>query len=694
MNALYSSFLKKKNILIVVLLIAISVICLILRFKNLGNLSLWMDEGFYYLAAKRILKFGYPLYPSGHVLFKGILYSYFLSFFSLIFGLNELNLRIFSVISSVALVPVLYLFGKKFLNEIIVIISIIIIIFSTWETEYSRTVLYFAPLQLIYLISLYFFYKGFFENQKKYKYLTLVFFLLAPLVHQLGMGLWFCFPALFLIKGAKRFFKKDTILIFSSISLFYLLIQLHEIFFWRVGQVYYKAEPAFSGIINYFFTDFSFAYFKEILKSFPHMGLLIFFGVFLFLGAFSVKKQKAGNEIVFYQGWYYLNLCLIFPLFFLGFFRTHIQPRYLFQLKPIIILLYLVAVWKISQILSSLILTPFHLRKREDILNRVFSIGLFLMIVFSFTDQAGLGKIQRIINRNYQDKISTDIITRSGRFEHYDHKGVGEYVRHYLKEDDLVIAIHVIFQYIYAGRVDYWLWSGGPGTWDAWEKTQEGWKDVYIGANWINNLADLQKVIKENSNKRIWIITSPSILRTDHINKEIADFIKDNSDKLVFRGKDGMSEVYLWHDKGKKLIGKNHTLEAEWFPLPFGKVVYQLDASKGSALFLDRVKDKRKFINFKLNKIYLPGHYKLILRLKTDDNSIKEKILGIAIFSKRGKERIYSNFLTGNEFKKNNRYQDFEFRFFLNREDELQLKILFTGKGSLWLDYFDIIYSE
>ena len=651
-----------------------------------------MDEGFYYLAAKRILEFGYPLYPSGHILFKGILYSYLLSFFSLIFGLSELNLRIFSVVSSLALIPVLYFFGRKFLNEIIVIISIIIITFSTWEIEYSRTVLYFAPLQLIYLISIYFFYKGFFENQKKYEYLTLVFFLLAPFIHQLGMGIWFCFPALFLVKGAKKFLKKDTVIIFLLISFFYLLVQLHEIFFWKVGQVYYKSETSLSGIISYFFTDFSLAYFKEILKSFPNMGLLIFFGFFLFLGAFSVKKKNIGNEIVFYQGWYFLNLCLIFPLIFLGFFRTHVQPRYFFQLRPILVLLYLISAWKISQILSSLVLTPFHLKKRKDILNRIFSIGLFLVIVFSFTDQVGLGKTQRIINRNYKDKISTDIITRSGRYEHYDHKGVGEYVRHHLKEDDIVISIHVVFQYIYAGRVDYWLWSGGPGTWDAWEKTPEGWKDVYIGAKWIKNLTDLQKVIEKNPQKRIWIITSPSILRRDHINKGIADFIRGNSDKLVFRGKDGMSEVYLWHDEEKVLTGQSHIFEAEWLPLHNGKIFYQPNVSRGSILFLEKGNKKREFSVFNMGKTYLPGHYTFILKGKTDDNSINEKILGVAIFSKSRKEKIYSNFLTGKEFKNNNRYQDLKFSFFLNREDELQFKILFTGKGSLWLDYFDVIY--
>lgn len=672
-------------------LTAISVFCLILRLQNLGKLSLWMDEGFYYLAAGRILHYGYPLYPSGHILFKGILYSYFLGFISLIFGLNEFNLRIFSVLSSVALIPVLYLFGKKIASEMIVLISIIIIVLSTWETEYSRTVLYFAPLQLIYLLSLYFFYKGFFENHKKYKHLTLIFFFLAPLVHQLGMGLWFSFPALFLIKGAKKFLKKDVILSFSVVTLFYLLIQLHEILFWKVGYVYTKTETTFSGIMNYFFTSFSFAYFKEILRSFPHIGLLVFFGFFLFLGEFSAKKQKSEEETVFYEGWYFLNLSLVFPLLFFGFFRTHVQPRYLFQLRPILILLYLIVAWKISNILSNIIFHPFHLRKKEALLTRFFSMGLFLLAIFMFTDQAGFGKIQKIAQRNYKDRIFTDIITRSGRFEHYDHRGVGEYARHYLQDNDLVVAIHVVFQYIYAGRVDYWLWTGGPGTWDAWEKTPEGWKDFYIGAKWINNLADLQRVIEENPKRRIWLITCPSIVRVDHINQEIATFIKSHSDKLVFRGKDEISEVYLWHDQEKKFTRDHHIFEAEWISTPFAKVVYQLDASKGSALYLDRVRDKKKLLAFNFPNSYPEGYHKLILRAKTDNNSIKDRILGLTVFSKARKVKAYSHFLSGIDFKKSNEYQDFEFRIFLPREDVLQFKLLYMGGGSLWLDYFDFI---
>ena len=34
--------------------------------KNLDRLSLWMDEGFHWLAVDAILKHGSTLYPSGH----------------------------------------------------------------------------------------------------------------------------------------------------------------------------------------------------------------------------------------------------------------------------------------------------------------------------------------------------------------------------------------------------------------------------------------------------------------------------------------------------------------------------------------------------------------------------------------------------------------------------------------------------
>jgi 4-amino-4-deoxy-L-arabinose transferase-like glycosyltransferase len=183
------SNLKRPGTSAALFLILLCLFTLGLRLRNLDRLSLWMDEGFYVLAAEEILEHGYPLYPSGHILYKGILYGYLLSLVSLIFGFSASSLRAFSVATSVAVIPLFYLFAKKFAGRARPG-GMLLLAFSAWETEYARTVIYFAPLQLIYLAGLYFFYRGFFENRKKDKIAAAIVFFLAPHIHQLAMGLF------------------------------------------------------------------------------------------------------------------------------------------------------------------------------------------------------------------------------------------------------------------------------------------------------------------------------------------------------------------------------------------------------------------------------------------------------------------------------------------------------------------------
>jgi hypothetical protein len=659
--------------------------------QSLGALSLWMDEGFHYLAAKGILGHGYPLFPSGHVYYKAIFYTYVLAFFSLIFGLNAFSLRLVSLLSFLALLPVTYLICKKFFTKGIALLSVLLLSLSIWQVEYARAALYFAPLQLFYFLSLYFFYLGYFEEKKKYRYLALVFFLLTPLIHQLGEGVWFCFPALLLLRGAKRFFKKDVLISFSITSVFYALIQLQEFFFWKVGYVYERTDTSVRGLISYFFSGFSLSYFKEFYRSFPKMSLIVAGGFFLYLGSRVFKnREKDSSPNSFSQNWFYLNLSLLFPLLFLGFFRTHIQPRYLAQLYPLFVILFLICLYQSAPILIQVLVSPFYSLKKNSV-RSVLSVGLFLLLVIFLIEGVGPRKVSRIIHRKYGDPIEADIITRSGRFEHYDHKSVGEYARHFLQKDDLVIAIHVVFQYIYTGRVDYWLWTGGPGTWDAWEKTPEGWKDFYVGARWINSLTDLQKVIDENPDRRIWVITCPSILKPEHIRPEIANFIRNDSNKLVFRGKDGMSEVYLWHEKESKLAGVSHTFEAEWFPVSPGRIEFSADASKECALLLSRSKKEARPFAVNLSELYQAGRYRCVLRLKTDDSRAGERLLGMAVIHGKKEKEIRSFFIRGGDFRENQKYEDFDFYFYLNSEGSLQFNFLFTGQANLWFDYLDVV---
>ncbi|MFC2165141.1 glycosyltransferase family 39 protein [Acidobacteriota bacterium] len=656
--------------------------------RSLDKLSLWMDEGFYYLATQKILEFGYPLFPSGHVYYKAIFYAYILAFFAFVFGFTVFNLRLISVFATLALIPVVYLTGKRYFSRLVGLAAVVLFSLSVWEAEYSRTVLYFAPLQLVSLLGVYLFYRGFFEDKRKSKILATVVFIIAPLIHQLGMGVWFCYPAFFFVKGAKRFFRKDVLISLGATSLFYVAVQVHEFFFWKVGYVYAKTDFSLKGMWSYFFGSFSLSYFREFYRSFPLMSLIILagFGLLLLCWALDIRKKKADGKTL-YVNWLFLGLCLVFPLMFLGFFRTHIQPRYLYQLYPLFLLLYVVSLYMFSQVVVKLGTAAFSVKATSV---RIVTSGvLFIALLLVSVEGVGVDKVKKIFNRHYKDPIRTDIISRSGRHEHYDHRGVGEYVRHFVKDDDLIVANHVVFQYIYAGRVDYWLWSGGPGTWDAWEETADGWKDFYIGARWINNLSDLETLLAKDPARRFWIIASPSIHRTDHIKTEIAQFIREEPNRLVFKGKDGMSEVYLWNEDSGQLTGGHHSVEGEWLPVPFGQVRYSEDSSKGCALYLAKDKDGNRLFHYTTEEILSSGHYKLEFRLKGDDFSTNDRLFGIAIETKEAGVQDTAFFVSADMLKARNRYQDFGFSFYHRTEGPLQLKVLFTGKGNIWLDYCD-----
>jgi hypothetical protein len=271
---------------------------------------------------------------------------------------------------------------------------------------------------------------------------------------------------------------------------------------------------------------------------------------------------------------------------------------------------------------------------------------------------------------------------------------VGEYVRHFAGDDDLIVANHVVFQHIYAGRVDYWLWSGGPGTWDAWEETADGWRDFYIGARWINNLSDLASLLTKNPAQRVWIIASPSIHRTDHIKTEIARFIRNDPNKLVFKGKDGMSEVYLWNEGSEHLTGAHHSLEGEWLPLPFGRIIFDDESSKGCALYLDKNKEGNRVFRFETEERLPVGHYNVVLQIRGDDFSARDRLFGIAIETEEPGAQDTTFFVSAEMLGTERRYQNFNFSFYHRQEGPLRMKVLFTGKGHVWLDFIDVIPVE
>jgi len=668
----------------------------VLMLRNLGALSLWMDEGFHYLAARGILEHGYPLYPSGHIYWKAILYAYVLAAGSFVFGLKAVTLRVVSVLCMAGLIALMYHIGRRFFSRTVGVLAAVLLAFSAWEWEYARLALYFAPLQLCYLAGLYFFFRGYIADEKRFKFPAVLFFLLAPLIHQLGMGVIFAYPALFFMRGARRFFRRDVLVGLAVTVLFYLGIQIQEFFFWKVGFVYEKTDQSLGGMIGYFFGSFNLDYFREFFRSFPRMSLAVLAGLSLCLGTAVVKRKggrPVGEPAPARSPWLFFNISLVLPLFFFGFFRTHVQPRYLAQLYPVFVLMFLLALREVGHgIIDGLAAPAFGIGKNR--MRAIFRGLLFFGLIFLLTEGVRPERILSVVNRRYGDPITADIITGSGRFEHYDHESVGRYVAAKIRPDDVVIAIHVVFQKIYVGRVDYWLWSGGPGTWDAWEKTADGWKDFYVGARWINNAADLRRTIAARPGRRIWLVTSPSLFRSDHINVELYDYISvENADKLVYRGKDGMSEVYVWNDP-ELTAGGRRTCEGEWLSTRRGVVVSGPGMSGRAAVSWDGQARGPEESTTKIVRRFSPGAYRATVRYKSGPGLSNETTGRISLVAGRDKP-LRTIVLSGDSRPADkDGWREADVEFFAARESAVGIRVQVPGGCVLAVDYIDIRPKE
>ncbi len=668
----------------------------VLMLRNLGALSLWMDEGFHYLAAQGILEHGYPLYPSGHIYWKAILYAYVLAAGSLVFGLKAVTLRVVSVLCMAGVIALTYHIGRRFFSRTVGVLAAVLLAFSAWEWEYARLALYFAPLQLCYLAGLYFFFRGYIADEERFKFPAVLFFLLTPLIHQLGMGVIFAYPALFFMRGARRFFRRDVLAGMAVTVLFYLGIQIQEFFFWKVGFVYEKTDQSIGGMIGYFFGSFNLDYFREFFRSFPRMSLAVLVGLVLCLGTVVWKKKSGllfGEPAPARSPWLFFNISLVLPLFFFGFFRTHVQPRYLAQLYPVFVLMFLLALRAVGHgIIDGLAAPAFGIGKNR--MRAIFRGLLFFGLIFLLTEGVRPERILSVVNRRYGDSITADIITGSGRFEHYDHESVGRYVAEKLRPGDGVIAIHVVFQKIYVGRVDYWLWSGGPGTWDAWEKTADGWKDFYVGARWINNAADLRRTIEANAERRIWLVTSPSLFRSDHINLALYDYISvENGDKLVYRGKDGMSEVYVWNDP-ELTAGGRRTCEGEWLSTRRGVVIPGPGMSGRAAVSWDGRSGGPDESTTKIVRHFAPGAYRAKVRYRTGPGLSGETTGRIFLVDGRGKSLRTVVLSSDSRPADKESWREAEVEFFTARESAIGIRIQVPDGCVLAVDYIDIRPKE
>ena len=586
MDDIKKYFKDKTNTAIFIVLLAVCTYALIVRFKNIGVLSYWGNDWQTFLGTSGILTYGYPRIPSGDIFYNAIFHFYLRVIPSLIFGINEIALRFPSAFFGTLTIPLMFIFIKELLkNKYIALLVSVIVSFNVWQIEFSREIGYYSEYQFFYLLSIYFFYRGFFKGEKKFKYAALVFIFFTMLINALGLTLIFLFVPLLIYKKFKGFFKKDILISFFIAAAMIAGLLICRELFWKADLSFFPtnitpdtANPLLSTLSKYFSAYIPF-YHRIFGVLFPKMYYLVFFGVILIILYLFVPgiRNNEENFLNIYSNSKY-SVKLPFNLFFLyfifysntvfnGLVNMPGHQSYIYQVHPIFIAIYCYIIFDIGRIVSTFfgnaMINRTEIRKQKNdkiempdkdiitdnypfYLKKSLYFILAAIIFFLTVDWANPISNFRIVDRNNGDPVVSGFAPEDTLTFHPDTKTPAQYIYEHKSPGDIVIAADVFNTYEYTGKIDYWLWTADFANWQPYVYKDGKIYDKFFSVPIIKDLSQLYKIFNTNSDKNVWLIASNSVKVRSYTTPDVTEFLSSQEQYKVVTGSDGVWAAYLF----------------------------------------------------------------------------------------------------------------------------------------------------
>ncbi len=516
------------------------------RLHHLGRTPLGGDEGFTYLAAEGMLHHGLPVLPSGNVYYKSVFYSATAAGAAALGGLNERSLRLPGALFGTALVVLVFAGMRRVAGAGGALVAAGLVAASVWEIEFTRQARYYGQLQFFVTGAVLAFYSGFVLGCPRARAAAFVCSVLSALTHQLGYALILLYLYPLLLRGREALSDRGFLgygLATAGLAAGGILF---ELFFWKVGAVNPTGHGASGAAAAVCAPAYSLYYLKVYDWLFPSMFAVVAAGVALTAVRLGLRLHRGGgeNHLPFRT---FLIVVLFSTLLVMGFGRSHLQPRYVFFTAPLFFMLYALSVRDLAFAATA------GLSRlagwAHGTVPRLVAAGLIgLLLLGATAEGCDPAQVRAVVARQPGDPIDhlKFLPSTSRRFD-WDSRGPGLYVRSRLQPGDVVAGTHMIFQHVYAGRCDYWLWSASISTWNAYTRTDKGWTDTYLGVPLLRTLGDLRALIDSRGPRRVWIVTTPSLLDRNHVARDIRDFLLgENASRCVYTGRDGVSRVFLW----------------------------------------------------------------------------------------------------------------------------------------------------
>jgi uncharacterized membrane protein len=293
-------------------LAAITVLAVFLRFYKLGNWSYWVDELYTLRASFR---------PYAELLDRPYWIITRLSIDLL--GVNAFSLRFFPSLFGIITIPLLYFPFKAIFDQRVSLLAVFLIAISPWHIYLSQLARWYSLLLLVSTLSLFAFYFFTERNSPKYLIFSILLFIFAFFLHLtagfillIGVIYLFLLSRLPYFRPEKLSVKKVNIflLVLAAVVLMFIPRFIQFVAHWKDTQQilgYWGSTP-----INFTL--------KVLYHLTPSIAVIAFFGILLLL----FQKERRGLFLAIY------GLLPPIALIIAAAFRTNVSAKYVFFTLP------------------------------------------------------------------------------------------------------------------------------------------------------------------------------------------------------------------------------------------------------------------------------------------------------------------------------------------------------------------------
>jgi hypothetical protein len=172
---------RSKRIIIVFVLLALAIL---IRGRDLGRWCFTTDEFYLYRAESSILEHGVPRFPGGGYYARGIGLQYLSVLPVLAFPKPELAIRFLPFLFGVLSIPLFYRLCLRYLPDVGALLCTLVLLLSSWHVEMSRFGRFYAPFQALFLLFLFFYLSGYWENNRLHQRISWGIAFTAPFVYE------------------------------------------------------------------------------------------------------------------------------------------------------------------------------------------------------------------------------------------------------------------------------------------------------------------------------------------------------------------------------------------------------------------------------------------------------------------------------------------------------------------------------